>query len=117
MPGTRASMPYVARPVTIAALSTPATRVPISRKWEGSLRTTSSGTGMRAASAASAPYDSRRPVGGCTTTPASTRQAEGATPHRVAAAAMSRWRAVAPAFRSPFQFSLTAVLPPAPWSP
>ena len=64
-PGGRASMPKTAVPLTFAGRSSRFAGVPISLKSFGSLSATLSGTGMRAASAASSPYvraSSRRRV-------------------------------------------------------
>ena len=64
---------------------------------------TLSGTAICAASAASSPYFKRRPVASWTTSPSCARQDFGSTLQRLAAAATSMIRAVAPASRSGFQ--------------
>ncbi len=83
----------------------------------GSLSATSLGTGSFAASAASAPYFRLRPVAGCSTSPACARQASGATFQRLAAAAINRVRAIAPACRKGCQDAMIAVEPPVAWTP
>ena len=72
----------------------------MSLKSSGRLSATLSGTGMRAASAASSPYLMRLPVGACSTSPLCARQDAGSTFQRFAAAATSMVLAVAPAWRS-----------------
>ena len=75
------------------------------------------GTGSFAAAATSAPKARRRPLGACTTAPASARQAAAATFQRAAAAATSISRAWAPARRIGFHSERMARLPPVLMSP
>ena len=112
MPGILTSMPNTALPSVLTGVSSRGTRVPMRRKSFGSLSGASSGTGSRAARAASFPYASRRPVGVWITVPFSARQADRSTRHVSAAALISISRAAAPALRSGSQEVWMAVLPP-----
>jgi len=73
-----------------------------------------SGMGNRAASAATSPYRSLRPLGACTTTLGSVWHSDTGTCQRCAAAEMSMARATAPVCRSGVQFAATEREPPAP---
>jgi hypothetical protein len=55
IPGTRASRPNVAVPVTFSRLSSRFAGFPMSFHWEGSFNGTSFGTGIRAALSTSWP--------------------------------------------------------------
>src|ERR1700704_2727382 len=89
----------MAVPLTFEGVSRRLAGVPMSLKSAGRLRTTLSGTGMRAASAASAPYLMLLPVGSGRTSPLGARHDAGSTFQRFAAADTSIVLAVAPAWR------------------
>ena len=113
MPGTLASMPNFACPVTLARPSMRCTGRPMRVKSFGLFSFTSAGGARVAALAASCPNESLLAVPSWSTKPFSARQLAGSsTFHVSAAAATSMARAVAPALRSCSNDVLTLVLPP-----
>ncbi len=108
-------MPKSGLPVSSAGLSTPVVNLPIIRYSFGSFirRVAWSGKGSFAASAASSPYPSERPVAPCSTRPACVEHSASGTPQRAAAAAIISCRPAAPARRSGSQLIGVAIDPPA----
>ena len=117
IPGSRTSIPYSARPVTMSRASTTRRGRPAIFHSRGSLSFASPvGGGSVAAMPASWPYETRRPSR-CRTWPSAVRKSGACAFQSCAAAATSRARACAPALRWSSQASGMLVLPPTPWSP
>jgi hypothetical protein len=111
MPGTFASRPNRATPVTFSRLSSRNVDLPMILNCEGSLSGTSTGTGMVRALSTSSPYVNAR-LPGPMTRPFSARREARSTFQVSAAAANNISRAVAPAFRSRSHSLATLMLPP-----
>src|SRR5204863_7998053 len=110
--GTIESIPNLAAPFVLSAVSKRCVRRPMIVKLLGSLRGTSAGIGIEAADSARAPYESRRLLDSCVTWPRCVVHAFAGTSHFFAAAAMSIALAVAPALRSRSHSDVTLLLPP-----
>ena len=113
MPGNCTSCVNIAVPFDFAAASTRGARLPMNTYFDGSFGVTLDGAGIAAASCASSPKFALRPDE-CDTTPAATVTVSACTFQRLAAAATSIARAVAPAVRSWSHEFAIAVEPPVP---
>ena len=107
----------MAVPLTLAGVSRRFCGVPTSVNAAASLSLMSVGTGRRAASSASSPYDRLRPPAACVTTAWAAVQVAGSTFQRRAAACTSMVRAAAPASRNGFQSARIEAEPPVACSP
>ena len=110
-------MPKAAWPVHLGAVSRRASGLPARVKLSGGLMAGSWSSPIAAASAASVPKLRRSPPAPCWTKPSAALHSAGATCQRLAAAAISRARALAPTCCSISWEPRTERLPPVPRLP